>query len=174
MAPQRRNFLILGAVGAVAAAAGGLMGILAPQSRSGVGELLSSTFVDPSGGKRRLAEWRGQPLVCNFWATWCAPCREEMPLFEDAHRKYAGKGVQVVGIAIDNAVNVREFTTAVRVTYPILIGGAPTIDLMRRLGNRTGALPFTVLLDTRGRLASHKLGPYAPEELEAALARLMQ
>ena len=166
MAPQRRNLLILGAVGAVAAAAGGLMSVLALQSRSGVGELLSSTFVDPSGEKRGLADWRGQALVCNFWATWCAPCREEMPLFEAAHRKYAGKGVQVVGIAIDNAANIREFTSSVRVTYPILVGGVETIELMRRLGNKAGALPFTVLLDARGRLAGHKLGPYAPEELD--------
>lgn len=174
MTPRRRNFLILGAVGAVAAAAGGLMGAVALQSRSGVGELLSSSFVDLAGENRRLAQWRGRALVCNFWATWCAPCREEMPLFEAAHRQNVDKGIQVVGIAVDNAANVREFTDSVKVTYPILIGGAGTIDLMRDLGNKAGALPFTVLLNARGRLVGKKLGAYAPQELEAALAALIQ
>lgn len=174
MTPRRRNFLILGGVGAVAAAAGGLLSAVALQSRSGVGGLLSSSFVDLAGEPRRLAQWQGRALVCNFWATWCAPCREEMPLFEAVHQQYAPKGVQLVGIAVDNAANVREFTNSVRVTYPILIGGVATIDLMRDLGNKSGALPFTVLLDARRRLVGHKLGAYARQELEAALAGLIQ
>jgi thiol-disulfide isomerase/thioredoxin len=147
---------------------------LALQARSGAADLLASRFPDLSGQPRRLLEWQGRSLVCNFWATWCAPCREEIPLLDAAQHKYGAEGIQVVGIAIDNAANVREFGESIKIGYPVLLAGSPAIELMRSLGNASGGLPFTVLLDRRGRLAGHKLGPYSAPELDAAVARLLR
>ncbi len=174
MTPGRREALILGAVAAGAALIGGVTGALVLQSRSGAAELLGASFPDPTGKTRRLAEWRGKALVVNFWATWCAPCREEIPLLDAAQQQHASAGLQVVGIGIDSAANVAEFMRTVRITYPVLIAGATGIDLMRELGNSAGGLPFNVLLDRQGRVVGRRLGAYSPTELQSALAGLLR
>jgi len=174
MKPGRRETLILGAVALGAVVAGGLVGALARQSQSGAAELLSTAFVDLSGASHRLVEWQGKALLCNFWATWCAPCREEIPLLTAVQRQYGAKSLQVVGIAIDNAANVAQFTKSISIGYPVLMADATAIALMRRLGNRSGGLPFTVGLDRRVRLVQRKLGAYAAAELNAAIAGLLQ
>src|SRR5688500_16142451 len=161
MSPSRRETLILAGVAVGAAALGGIAGVMALQSRNGAAELLRSSFPDRSGERRRLGEWQGRVLVCNFWATWCAPCREEMPLLDALQARHAKNGVQVVGIALDNVANVGEFLKSTHIAYPLLIAGATGIELMRRLGNSAGGLPFTVVLDRRGRVAERKLGPYS-------------
>jgi thiol-disulfide isomerase/thioredoxin len=174
MRPGRRDALILGAVGLGAAAIGGVVGALGWQARSGAADLLASSFPDVSGRPQRLVQWQGRALLCNFWATWCAPCREEMPLLDAAARQYHTSGLQVAGIAVDQTANVAQFLENTRISYPILVAGAAGVELMRRLGNSAGGLPFTVLLDRHGRLAGHKLGAYDPQELEGALAGLLQ
>lgn len=174
MSPRRREVLILGTVAAAAAVTGGVAAVLALQTRSGAAELLSSAYPDLDGRPRRLLEWRGRPLVCNFWATWCAPCREELPLLDAAWRKNAANSLQVVGIAVDNAVNVQEYLKTVKIGFPVLVAGAAAIDLMRDLGNRSGALPFTVMLDAAGRLRERRLGAYSAEALRAGVASLLR
>ncbi|HEX6320453.1 MAG TPA: TlpA disulfide reductase family protein [Burkholderiales bacterium] len=174
MAPGRRDALILGAVALGAAAVGGVVGALALQARSGAADLLASRFPDLAGQSRQLLEWQGRSLVCNFWATWCAPCREEIPLLNAAQHKYVDKGIQVVGIAIDNAANVSEFGKSVKIAYPVLLAGSAAIELMRSLGNASGGLPFTVLLDRRGRLVGRKLGAFSAADLDAAVAGLLR
>lgn len=173
MAPKRREFLILGGVGAGAALIGGLIGALALQTGNGTAQLLGTSFPVLQGGTRRVADWAGHAVVCNFWAAWCAPCREEIPLLNAAQERYAGQGLQVVGIAVDSAANVAEFTKATTIAFPVLIAGAAAIDLMKALGNPGGALPFTVLLDRQGRLVQQKLGAYSQDELKAAVRRLL-
>lgn len=174
MRPGRREALILGGVAVGAAAIGGLVGALVLQSGSGAADLLASRFADLSGQPRRLVDWRGKALLVNFWATWCAPCREEIPLLDAAQQQFAARGFQVVGIAIDNAANVRQYATSVKMDYPILLADAAAVGLMRSLGNASGGLPFTVLLDRSGRLADRRLGPYSAAELQAAVAVLLQ
>ncbi len=174
MKPGRRDGLILGGVALGAAAIGGLVGALALQSRNGTAELLGTSFVDLSGRERRLAQWQGKALLCNFWATWCAPCREEIPLLNAAHQEQVSKMLQVVGIAVDNAANVVQFSKTTKIDYPLLLGDAGAIALMRRLGNQGGGLPFTVALDRHGRLAQRKLGAYAEAELKATISALLQ
>lgn len=174
MSPGRRETLILAGVAVGAAALGGIAGVMALQSRSGAAELLASSFPDRTGERHRLLEWQGRVLVCNFWATWCAPCREEMPLLDAFQAQHAKNGVQVVGIALDNAANVGQFLKSTPIRYPLLIADATGIDLMRRLGNSAGGLPFTVVLDRRGRLAERKLGPYSAADLQKAVAGLLQ
>ena len=172
MTLRRRDALILGGAGIAAAAAGLVVGPLVLQSRSGAAELLSARFPDLSGRQRSVGEWSGRILVCNFWATWCPPCVEEIPLFVATRARFAAKGVEFVGIAVDNAENVRRFLNRVQVTYPLLISGAAGLELVRRLGNPSGGLPYTVVLDRAGSVAETRLGAYEPPELEATLRRL--
>src|SRR5262245_17148561 len=174
MTPTRRRML-LGAAAAAAAAAGGTAAVLALQRRqSEAAQLLSASFPDLSGRRRTLAEWRGRPLLCNFWVSWCAPCREELPLLDTASRENASIGLQVVGIAIDNAANVTKYLKSVPAGYPILIAEGSAISLMQQLGNRNGALPFSVTLDAAGRLRQRKLGAYSAVELHSDLAALLR
>src|SRR3954454_22371229 len=140
MSPSRRN-LVLGAVAVAAAAAGGTVAVSTLQRQSGREELLAASFPDLSGRRRRLSEWRGRPLLCNFWATWCAPCREELPLLDAASRENAPNGLQVVGIAIDNAANVLKYLNSVQIGYTVLIAEGSAIGLMGTLGNSSGVLP---------------------------------
>ena len=172
MALRRREALILGGVGLVAVTAGLLVGPIIRQSRSGAAELLSARYPDLSGRVRGMSEWSGKTLLCNFWATWCPPCVEEVPLLAAARSKFAGSGVEVVGIAVDSAENVYKFSRKTPVTYPVLIAGAGGLDLLHKLGNRSGGLPFTVVLDRAGSIVETKLGAYKGDELEAMLERL--
>jgi len=182
MKPGRREVLILGAAGLAAAAAGFLAGPLALRStgRNGAGEaagtadmdiaLRSAAFPDLAGQTRTLGEWRGRVLVCNFWATWCAPCREEIPMFMAVRAKYAASGVEFVGIAVDNPSNVRQFAASFKISYPVLLAEADGLDLMRKLGNIAGGLPYTVVADRQGAIAHRKLGALKRDDLEGILA----
>jgi len=168
---RRREALLLGAVGAGALAAGALVGALGVQSSSGAARLLSTSFADLSGRTRRLSEWQGRVTLFNFWATWCAPCREEMPLLDALIRKHGFSGV---GIGIDTAVKIREFSANVGVKYEMLVAGPEAIPLMKELGNSAGGLPFSVLLDRQGRLAGRKLGAFSGPELEGMVTPLLR
>jgi thiol-disulfide isomerase/thioredoxin len=167
---ERRELLALGVVGLAAAGAGAIVGPLVFQWQTGASELLAATFLDEKGGPRRLLEWRGRALFCNFWGTWCTPCVEEMPLLDSYLEKIRAKGAELVGIAIDNAANVRQFTAKYRIRYPIFVAGPHIFPLVRRLGNSAEALPFTVVLGAAGAVTYRKLGALKPPELEAVLA----
>ncbi|HEY1289030.1 MAG TPA: TlpA disulfide reductase family protein [Burkholderiales bacterium] len=173
MTPARRK-VVLGAVAVATVAAGATAGVFVLRRRSGATELLAASFPDLSGRRRKLSEWRGRPLLCNFWASWCAPCREEIPLLDSAARENASIGFQVVGIAIDNAANVHKYLKTVQVGYTVLVAEGSAIRLMEALGNREGMLPFSVTLDGAGHLRRRKLGAYSADELRADLAALLR
>jgi len=172
--PGRREALILGGAGLAAAAAGFLVGPALLQLGGGreEGALAQAVFKDLDGKPRRLAEWQGRALVCNFWATWCAPCREEIPLLIAARQKYGPLGVEIVGIAIDNAAKVREYAASFNISYPVLLAEADGLDLMRQLGNSAGGLPYTVIADRRGGVVHRKLGALKQAELNGFLEPL--
>ena len=174
MTGRRREILILGAAGLAAAAAGFLAGPLLTGSTGDEAALKSASFPDLEGKTRTLAEWQGRVLVVNFWATWCAPCREEIPLLVETARKYGPQGLKIVGIAIDNRSKVAEYAKNIHIEYPVLLAEADGLDLMRKLGNGSGGLPYTVIVDRQGELAQRKLGAYKGPELEAALAPLFR
>jgi len=135
--------------------------------------LLGLALPDTGGTEQKLAQWRGKVLVVNFWATWCVPCREEMPLFASAQRDFGDRGLQFVGIAIDDPPKIEAFVKALHVDYPILVGGYGAIELSKTLGNRLGVLPFTVILARDGRVAMTRAGPFHDGELRAIIGQLL-
>ncbi len=139
---------------------------------SAVDALWQLGFPDLQGHRQALSQWRGQVVVLNFWASWCAPCREEMPDFDALRAQYRPKGVEFVGIAIDNAANVDKFLRLQPVNYPILIGEGAAHSLARRLGNSSGALPYTIVLDREGKLVLSHLGRLPRATLETALRKI--
>ena len=132
--------------------------------------LMAARLADLAGQPQSMAQWRGKVLVVNFWATWCAPCREEIPMFVRMQDKYRGQGLQFVGIAIDQVDKVQAFSREFAINYPILMGGVETVELSRQAGNRIGALPFTLVIDRRGKIAATQLG----ELKEARLSDMIQ
>jgi thiol-disulfide isomerase/thioredoxin len=136
-------------------------------------QLIRLPLPDASGVPRSLAEWQGRVLVINFWATWCAPCREEVPALIGVRNRFGPQALEVVGIAIDSVVKVQEFAAEFAIPYPLLIGGLEVIDLSRRLGNRAGALPYTLVLDRRGRVVFAHLGALSEEQLEGTVRPLL-
>ena len=172
MVIARRKALLVAAAGVGAAAAGAVAGALMLQSRSGAADLLAARYPDLDGRVHRLLDWRGKVLLCNFWATWCAPCREEVPLLVAAKQQWAEKRFEVVGIAIDKVANIREFSIKYQINYPVLVADATALELVRKLGNRTGGLPYTVVLDASGGIAYRHLGALSSADLRRVAASL--
>lgn len=142
--------------------------------QSAVDKLLRTSFATTEGQWQTLAAWRGKVLVVNFWATWCPPCREEMPLFSSVQTKYKDKGLQFVGISIDSIDKVREYQSIEKPGYPLLLGSPDAMGLSEALGNVSQALPFTVIITRQGRLDSVKIGRLTEDELEARLHTLLK
>ena len=128
---------------------------------------------DMNGATVSAADFDGKIMLLNFWATWCKPCIEEMPMLTRLQHNYVGRGVQVVGIALDDARKAREFATGLAVNYPILVGSTDTVLAGRRYGNRSGMLPYSVLVDSDGIVRWAYLGALDQEELEAQIKALL-
>ncbi len=176
---SRGKTMVVAALVAAGALAAGLWlsHDLRPTSASdpaAIEQLLALTLKDTSGAPQSMAQWTGKIVVVNFWATWCPPCREEMPGFERLSRQYADKGVQFVGISIDTAVKVRQFAMEIGVSYPLLLGDMATFDLVRNLGDSAQALPFTIILDRSGVPRRIKLGRLDETDLSAFLDLLLK
>jgi thiol-disulfide isomerase/thioredoxin len=135
--------------------------------------VLSLSLPDVDGRNQALEQFRGKVVVVNFWATWCAPCREEIPDFIRLQDEWGAQGLQFVGIAIDEPEKVRQFSAEFAVNYPMLIGGYGAIELSRALGNKLGALPFTTVIDREGRVVHVRLGAIKPEQLRSISRRLL-
>ena len=134
--------------------------------------ILAAPFTDGEGRAQVLGQFVGKVLVVNFWATWCTPCREEMPGFVKLQARWKDRGVQFVGLAQDDAAKVAAFGRELGVNYPLWLGEAQVMDLSRRLGNRLGVLPHTVLLDGQGRVIESRIGVYHEDALESRLVAI--
>lgn len=168
--PARARRALLVGIGAAAAAAGIGGNWWQTQRREAAQvqarEIWGLRFARPEGGELVLAEFRGRPLLINFWATWCPPCVRELPAFD----RFAAANqdrVQVVGLAIDREQPVREFLARQPVRFPIGLAGPEGAELSRSLGNTAGGLPFTVLLDREGTVQQTKMGETHLADLEA-------
>lgn len=167
---SRRRWMLAGA-GVAAAMAGAGMAWW----RSGVSDtdqavvqrLWDLNLQTPQGTPLALASLKGKPVLLNFWATWCPPCVEEMPLLDAFFRQHAAKGWQVIGLAVDQPSSVRTFLQKTPVSFPIVLAGLEGTDLARSLGNLTGGLPFTVVLGPEGRVRQRRMGRVSESDLKA-------
>jgi thiol-disulfide isomerase/thioredoxin len=146
---------------------------LAAQQNDPSEALFALALPDLHNQAQSLKQWRGKVLVVNFWATWCAPCREEIPMFVKMQEKYGAKGLQFVGISIDQVDKTSEFARSFGINYPTLIGTFDTIDVSRKAGNARRALPYTVIVDRKGQIVATELGGLTLERLEALIQPLL-
>ena len=135
--------------------------------------VLAAKFMGLDDKPQALEQWRGKVLVVNFWATWCAPCREEIPTFIKFQDQYGARGVQFVGLAIDQKERVGPYARDIGINYPVLVGGLESMDFARQVGNRRGVLPFTLMIDRSGKVVSAEIGILKPEKLESLLKPLL-
>lgn len=173
LAERSRRRWLVGAMTAVAVAAGasGAWWRLRTGSASGDeqlgAEFWKQSFQQPDGKTLALATLRDKPLLVNFWATWCPPCLEELPMLERFSREQAVNGWQVVGLAIDQPSAVRKFLERVPVGFPMGLAGLQGTELIRQLGNTSGGLPFTIVLGADGAVLGRKMGKLDPTDLDA-------
>ncbi|HEY0821470.1 MAG TPA: TlpA disulfide reductase family protein [Rhizobacter sp.] len=168
---NRRQAMLTGGVALAAAGAGAGWAWwrhrdTAPDDEA-VQTVWGQRFERPEGGELDMASLRGQPVLLNFWATWCAPCIKEMPLLDAFYKEHKAKGWHVVGLAIDSPTPVREFLGKLPMSFPIGLAGLNGVELTRSLGNPSGSLPFTVAFDRQGAAVFRKLGLLKPEDLAA-------
>lgn len=176
---MKRNIWLFGLIGVLFAAIGIYMGIRtsvkagpASGSSSAVAALFAQTMVDANGGVAGLAQWKGKPMVVNFWAPWCAPCVEEMPALSALQSEFGPKNLQIVGIGIDSPSNIRQFAAKYKIAYPLYVAGTSGTELSRQFGNQAGGLPYTVLLSVDGRVLKTYLGKLKMDELRRDIATL--
>lgn len=177
---MKHRWTLLAAIAIAAAALGFYFGHpqYAPTSEPPAGDaaagadLMQLAVATPDGKAVSLKQWEGKVLVVNFWATWCPPCREEMPEFSRRQQQLSDKGVQFVGIGIDTPDNILKFQKTDPVSYPLLLGSYDMLKLTAKLGNTASALPFTVILDRNGRIAHTKTGKLSGAEMDKLLPPL--
>lgn len=127
--------------------------------------LWQAEFAQIDGSRLSMAALRGKPLLLNFWATWCPPCVDELPLLSSFYQSNAVKGWQVLGLAVDQQEPVERFLARAPVTFPVALAGASGIEIGKSLGNLNGGLPFTVIFDSGGLIVHRKMGRVKPEDL---------
>lgn len=131
----------------------------------------SFSLPDINSKVRSLTDWKGKLIILNFWATWCTPCRKEIPLLNQMQANYHFDGLQVIGVAVDNKQAVTEFNQTIPIDYVNLIGGLEAAKLTTRYGNNAGALPYTVIIDSQGAVTSIAAGLLTESYLRKVIER---
>jgi len=165
---ERRRGLMYAGVGALAAIVGAGVAVWkwGERDTSRVDPALwAASFESPGGAQLALQSFRGKPLLLNFWATWCPPCVEEMPLIDAFFRQNSTRQWQVLGLAIDQPSKVREFLKKTPVSYPIGLAGLGGTELSKALGNETGGLPFTLAIGPGGDVLERRMGRLSQPDL---------
>lgn len=159
---------ILTVIFAVAALVAGVVVQLTMRDSESVAQQakpLAFGFPDVSGRMHSINEWQGKVLVINFWATWCTPCLKEIPEFIKLQSQYQDRGLQFVGISIEDKQAVLDYQKTIEINYPMLIAGDAGIGLAQRLGNVINAVPFTLIVNQSGQVVHHQLGELSVDEL---------
>jgi thiol-disulfide isomerase/thioredoxin len=170
---SRRNLLLAGA-GVVACSAGALGGYAWLQRQQAIqpsaAKLLDAQFLGLDDQKITLSQWRGKTLLVNFWATWCGPCREEMPDFVRAQNEFGAKGLQIVGLAVDRKEPVQRFMRELGVNYPVLMADVAWLDEVKSMGNPQGVLPYSVVFSPRGDVMLNRVGKIKFSEITTIMS----
>lgn len=179
MRRSRRLLIILAGVAVVVAALLAAVTHFAQPSQQGqaaaadTSSLFAASFVDTQGTSQPLAQWRNQVLIVNFWASWCPPCRDEMPELSALHEKYRGRGLAVLGISTEDVAKMQQFAGEMPVSYPLLAADFDGMNLAATLGNDRDVLPYTVILRRDGSIAASYFGRIDSAMLEQALSPLL-
>ncbi len=131
-------------------------------------------LMDIEGEKRHSKEWNGKVVLVNFWATWCPPCKKEMPAFMELQEQYGSQGFQVVGIALDDEQSVRDFADTLGINYPVLVAEFEGIGLSRAYGNHMGALPYSVFIDRNGHISLTQTGELNKQQVEQIINPMLE
>ena len=131
------------------------------------------TLNDLDGKPHNISEWNGKVVLLNFWATWCPPCRHEIPDFIALQKEYGAKGLQVVGVALDQNDLVEQYRDTAGIDYPLLVGDLDAVDVAKAYGNSYGELPYTVFIDRQGHIAAIHRGGITKDAAEAAIKKLL-
>ena len=131
--------------------------------------LFASKLINENGVSQNLSQYKGKIIVLNFWATWCAPCREEMPELSELNTEYKNKNVLVLGVAVDELNLVKEFSKESPVSYPLFAAENEGMELGSGLGNDKGVLPYTVIINADGSVVDTYFGRINKTILESAL-----
>ncbi len=171
---MKKNILTFAAVGMLFTGIGAHFGLKRLESETPQNSVSAAFFAqslpDSRNQPQNMGQWKGKPLILNFWATWCAPCVEEMPELSALQAEIASKNVQILGIGIDSASAISEFSSKYRINYPLYVAGMNGTELSRQFGNQAGGLPFTVLIGPDGSVKKTYLGRLKVAELRADLA----
>jgi thiol-disulfide isomerase/thioredoxin len=174
-AMRRRHWLTAG-VAAAAGLAGAWVAWQKYQPQDVLDEVAQNfwnqEFEKPEGGTLRLQEFRGKPLLVNFWATWCPPCIEELPLIDAFYKQNSSKSFQVIGLAVDQPSQVRRYLTQKPLQFPNGLAGFVGTELGKSLGNEAGVLPYSVLFDAKGSLLMKKAGKLDQKDLDSWLQKV--
>ena len=129
----------------------------------------ANSWQTPDGKPVDTQKWHEKVLLVNFWASWCPPCVEEMPTLDKLQQEFLQQNVLFVGIGIDSPSNIREFLLKTPVSYPIVIGGMEGSTLSKQLGNSQGALPYTIIINAKGKATYSKLGKISEDDVRNAI-----
>jgi len=135
--------------------------------------LFAATLPDEKGKPQNLAQYAGKTVVLNFWATWCEPCREEMPELSQLHEEYKNKNLVVLGVAIDDVATISEFLKETKVSYPLFAAEMQGMEIASNLGNSKGVLPYTVIIKANGSVAKTYFGRITKPLLEETFLKLI-
>ncbi|MCQ8116713.1 TlpA family protein disulfide reductase [Methylomonas rosea] len=134
---------------------------------------LNFSLPDLADKPQSVTQWQGKILIINFWATWCPPCLKEIPEFIKLQDEYKDKGVQFVGIAIEDKQPVEDYLKRIKINYPVLIGGEGATMLAQQLGNVINTVPFTVIINQQGQIMHHQLGELTREKVLEVIGPLL-
>jgi thiol-disulfide isomerase/thioredoxin len=175
-APNRRAWMV-GGLSVAAGIAGALVAWQKFEPHAVMDEAVLNfwmqSFERPEGGTLLMQEFQGKPLLINFWATWCPPCIEELPLIDAFYNRNKSKSLQVIGLAVDQPSMVRRYLTQKPLSFPVGLAGFNGTELGRTLGNAQSVLPFSVIFDAKGRLLAQKAGKLEQSDLDAWLKKVI-
>ena len=175
-APNRRAWMV-GGLSVAAGIAGALVARQKFEPHAVMDEAVLNfwmqSFERPEGGTLLMQEFQGKPLLINFWATWCPPCIEELPLIDAFYNRNKSKSLQVIGLAVDQPSMVRRYLTQKPLSFPVGLAGFNGTELGRTLGNSQSVLPFSVIFDAKGRLLAQKAGKLDQADLDAWLKKVI-